>query len=1010
MNLWKLAIYIDYDTLFFQSLSLISSIRKMNFSVSKHQVTFFLLFHLHCLLIISSSSTTACLEDDSISLLQLKNDFSCVESASIDYKPPHPRMVSWDVGSDCCSWDGVTCDGVTGEVIGLDLSCSGLRGSLTSNSNLFNLSHLQRLNIAFNHFNLSNIPPEFGRFANLTHLNLSATWFSGPVPSEISYLSKLVSLDLSINEPLRLETPTMQMIVQNLTQVREVFLDYINMSFVTLNTLVNLSSSVTTLSLVYCGLRGEFPETIFYLPKLQFLNLMLNDDLYGYLPKSDWSGPLELLVLSFTSFSGELPDSIGNLKSLMVLELGSCHFSGSIPASLGSLKQLTRLDLSYTNWTGMIPDVFENLSNLEYVSASSSNFSGMLPSSIFNLSKLYWLDLSQNQLKGSLPNQICGLSNLIRLDLSYNLFSGTIPSCLYGLPSLLWFSLSFNITACNNIYGSIPPSVFELENLQNLHLPSNNLSGIVDLNMFSKLKNLRGLDLSNNHLSVITSKTSNTTWPQFYRLGLASCNIRELPGFLKTQNQLGFLSLPHNRIHGEVPKWLMGVGMQYLDLSYNFLTKVSELSSNLQYLDLSFNVLHQPLPLPPPSMYMLLISSNKLTREISPLICNVTNFQIIDLSNNSLSGMIPQCLGNFSSELSVLNLGMNRLRGSIPGIFTQGNKLRNLNLNGNQLEGPLPRSLSTCKMLEVLDLGNNQINDSFPPWLETLPKLHVLVLRSNRFHGFIGEPEGISPFSSLRIIDLSHNDFTGNLPTKYFAHFQAMMKVDEVKEDVKYMGELYYHDSVVLTMKGNEFSLVRILNIFTTIDLSSNRFEGQIPELIGNLGSLLMLNFSHNSLTGQIPSSLGNLINLESLDLSSNKLDGGIPDQLTSLTFLEAMNLSYNQLAGPIPHGKQFSTFDNDSFIGNLGLCGLPLSEKCSSELAPQPPPPSSISYDNKDSASIFDWKFAMMGFGCGLVFGLSMGYIVFATGKPQWLVGMAEKGQRKRLTRRNQRLVRRRN
>lgn len=1004
----------------------------MNWSVSKHQFTFFLLFSLHSLLTLSSpssivsSSARACLEDASLSLLQLKDEFSYDESASIDCNPPHPRMVSWEVGSDCCSWDGVTCDSFTGQVIGLDLSCSGLTGNLTYNSNLFHLSHLQKLNLAFNHFNFSNIPTEFGSFAHLTHLNLSSTFFSGLLPSEISHLSKLVSLDLSINEHLRLETPTMQMIVQNLTQVREVFLDYINMSFVNLNILVNLSSSFTTLSLVYCGLQGEFPETIFYLPNLQYLNLMLNQDVYGYLPKTNWSGPLELLDLSSTGFSGELPVSIGNLKSLMVLELSSCQITGSIPASLGSLEQLIRLDLSNNNWTGKIPDVFQNLSNLNYVSASDSNFSGTLPLSIFNLSELYRLDLSQNQLEGSLPDQICGLSNLTKLDLSYNLLSGIIPSCLFGLPSLVWFSLSFNqlsgqlgefrskslleITLeSNNIYGPIPPSVLELENLTNLHLPSNNLSGIVDLNMFSKLKKLWGLDLSNNHLSVITSKTSNTTWPQFYRLALASCNITEFPGFLRTPNQLGFLSLPHNRIHGEVPKWISGLGMQYLDLSYNFLIKVSELPSNLQYLDLSFNLLHQPLPLPHPSMYMLLISSNKLSGEISPLICNVTTFQIIDLSNNSLSGMIPQCLANFSSELSVLNLGMNSLHGSIPETFMEGNKLRNLNLNGNKLEGSLPRSLSNCKMLEVLDLGNNQINDSFPQWLETLPKLHVLVLRSNRFHGSIGEPEGTSPFSSLRIIDLSHNEFTGNLPTKYFANFQAMMKVDVIKQDVEYMGELYYKDSVILTLKGNEFTLVRILTIFTTIDLSSNRFDGQIPELVGNLRSLLVLNFSHNSLTGQIPSSVGNLINLESLDLSSNKLDGEIPGQLVSLTFLAALNLSYNQLAGPIPHGKQFNTFDSDSYIGNLGLCGLPLSEKCSNELSPQPPSPST-SYDNNDSASMFDWKFAMMGFGCGLVFGLSVGYIVFSTGKPQWLVGMVEKGQGKRLNRWNRRLARRRN
>ncbi|KDP46049.1 hypothetical protein JCGZ_13495 [Jatropha curcas] len=314
-----------------------------------------------------------------------------------------------------------------------------------------------------------------------------------------------------------------------------------------------------------------------------FLNLMLNNDVYRHLPKSNWTSPLESLTLNSTSFSRELPDSIGNLSSLLVLELSGCHFTRSIPASIGSLQQLVKLDLSNNNWTGKISDVFEKLKDINHLSVSNSNFTGILPSSIFNLTKLY-----------------CGI----------------IPSCVYGLPSLVWFSLSFNqltgqlgefrskslleiVLESNKIYGPIHPSVFELTNLTNLHLPSNNLSGVVNLNMFSKLKNLWGLDLSNNHFSVITSSINNSSnssmLPRFYRLALSSCNIRE----------------------------------------------------------------------------------------ISPSLCNITTFQIIDLSNNSLRGMIPQCLGNFSSELFVLNFGMNNFKGSIPGTFAEGNKLRNLNLNGN---------------------------------------------------------------------------------------------------------------------------------------------------------------------------------------------------------------------------------------------------------------------------------------------------------------------------------------
>nr|XP_048335163.1 receptor-like protein 43 [Ziziphus jujuba var. spinosa] len=180
---------------------------------------------------------------------------------------------------------------------------------------------------------------------------------------------------------------------------------------------------------------------------------------------------------------------------------------------------------------------------------------------------------------------------------------------------------------------------------------------------------------------------------------------------------------------------------------------------------------------------------------------------------------------------------MNKLHGMIPLSFERGNSLRNLNLNGNQLERSLSQSLLHCKNLEVLDIGNNKISGTFPYWLGSLPMLQVLILRSNRFHGSIlSSLKSKLPFRRLRIMDISDNECSGNLPSKYFQSFMAMM--DAQTEQMKYMGEDYYKDSVVVTIKGIFFELVKIQTIFTTIDLSKNNFEGEIPELIGKLKSL----------------------------------------------------------------------------------------------------------------------------------------------------------------------------
>ncbi|XP_031267571.1 receptor-like protein 33 [Pistacia vera] len=368
--------------------------------------------------------------------------------------------------------------------------------------------------------------------------------------------------------------------------------------------------------------------------------------------------------------------------------------------------------------------------------------------------------------------------------------------------------------------------------------------------------------------------------------------------------------------------------------------------------------------------------------------------QILDLSNNSLSGKIPTCMGSFSN-LHVLDLQKNKLYGTIPGKFAKGSPLRTLNFNENELEGPIPRCLVNCTMLQVLDVGNNKVNDSFPCWLETLPELQVLVLHSNQFYSSVWVCSKTKHcFPKLKVFDLSNNRFGGPLPAWYFENLNAMKDVSEAGTELQYMGEGFHQDSITVTMKGFEFELVRIITAFTAIDFSNNYFYGEIPKVIGELDSLLYLNLSFNKVSSCIPSSLGNLSVLESLDLSSNKLVGKIPWQLTNLDFLGVLNLSENQLMGPIPRAPHFDTFGNTSYLGNLGLCRFPLSKECRSDETLQPP--SKLEDDAKSSIG-FGWKVVLIGYGCGMVFGLIMGYLVFSTGKPQWLIRIVEGEHRKK-------------
>ena len=193
---------------------------------------------------------------------------------------------------------------------------------------------------------------------------------------------------------------------------------------------------------------------------------------------------------------------------------------------------------------------------------------------------------------------------------------------------------------------------------------------------------------------------------------------------------------------------------------------------------------------------------------------------------------------------------------------------------------------------------------------------------------------------------------------------------------------------MIMTNKGVVTDYKKVQEFFIALDFSSNRFDGDILESIGNLNlkGLCLLNLSNNILIGHIPQSLRNFVDLESLDLSQNKLFGEIPQQLTQLTFLESFNVSHNHLVGPIPQGKQFNTFSSNSFEGNPGLCGSPLTKKCESSEVSLPSPTTPKESKDLGSPFQFGWKIVLIGYGFGLVVGVIIGQVVSARNH-DWLM-----------------------
>ena len=960
----------------------------------------------------SSETTPAmCLPDQASALLRLKRSFNATAGAySTTFR-------SWIPGSDCCRWESVHCDGADGRVTSLDLGGHNLQAGGLDHA-LFRLTSLKHLNLSGNIFTMSQLPATgFEQLTELTHLDLSDTNIAGKVPAGIGRLVSLVYLDLSTSFVIvsyddensitryathsigQLSAPNMETLLTNLTNLEELHMGMVDMSNngeLWCDHIAKYTPKLQVLSLPYCSLSGPVCASFAAMRSLTTIELHYNL-LSGSVPEflAGFSN-LTVLQLSTNNFQGWFPPIIFQHKKLRTIDLSkNPGISGNLP-NFSQDSSLENLFVSRTNFTGMIPSSISNLRSLKKLGIGASGFSGTLPSSLGSFLYLDLLEVSGFQIVGSMPSWISNLTSLTVLQFSNCGLSGHVPSSIGNLRELIKLAL-YNC----KFSGKVPPQILNLTHLETLVLHSNNFDGTIELTSFSKLKNLSVLNLSNNKLVVVDGEniSSLVSFPNLEFLSLASCSMSTFPNILKHLDKMFSLDISHNQIQGAIPQWAWKTwkGLQFLllNMSHNNFTSLGSdplLPLHIEFLDLSFNSIEGPIPIPQegsstldyssnqfssiPLHYLTYLgetltfkaSRNKLSGDIPPSICTAaTNLQLFDLSYNNLSGSIPSCLMEDAIELQVLSLKENKLVGNLPDSIKEGCSLEAIDLSGNLIDGKIPRSLVSCRNLEILDVGNNQISDSFPCWMSKLCKLQVLVLKSNKFTGQVMDPSytvdrNSCAFTQLRIADMASNNFNGTLPEAWFKMLKSMIAMTQndtlVMENKYYHGQTYQFTASV-TYKGSDMTISKILRTLMLIDFSNNAFHGTIPETVGGLVLLHGLNMSHNALTGSIPTQFGRLNQLESLDLSSNELTGGIPKELASLNFLSTLNLSYNMLVGTIPNSYQFSTFSNNSFLGNIGLCGPPLSKQCDN-----PKEPIVMTYTSEKSTDVVLVLFTALGFG----------------------------------------------
>ncbi|KAG0090126.1 hypothetical protein BGZ92_003619, partial [Podila epicladia] len=254
--------------------------------------------------------------------------------------------------------------------------------------------------------------------------------------------------------------------------------------------------------------------------------------------------------------------------------------------------------------------------------------------------------------------------------------------------------------AGQGLSGTLPESLGRLTGLQYLLLYYNNLSGPIP----SSLSNLPLLilDLSHNRLSG-SLPSSGAGW-----------------------TNLGTLNLESNTLTGSIPDWLTNLpNLHSLAIGQNFFTTndpIPIFTFNVEPSAIGAVISHIPANtspetyVPPSSVFL-----ENFVR--------LPKLRQLKLDSLGITGGFPVSWEHQMVNLTKLDVSNNSMQGLIPGYLNNFVGLKTLLLDRNEFGGKIP-ALDNLRSLAVLDLSYNQLSGPLPPWGAGL-NLTILNLSNN---------------------------------------------------------------------------------------------------------------------------------------------------------------------------------------------------------------------------------------------------------------------------------------